>query len=526
MTSHNGSASMSRSAFLKGGLIAGAGIAGMQLLSACAPQSMAETGGGSASEDSWDDEADVVVIGGGTGIEGARAAALAGANTILMEKWDRTGGDWSINEGKLTGPATKLMADKGVTDPADGQPDSQEKWLEWCMLKSAGKANPELLKNVSLEMTAFLDEVYDAGIRLDLDSCDTSGFLRGHIVVDEEGNRVRGNVYTDAARQWAEDAGVRIMTSTKATSLVMSGGTVIGVEALASGKTLRIKAKAVVVATGGTGKNTELVARYSQDACELATNSGPWATGDGIDLILNAGGKLDNWHKALDHGQQCEANTGANIQLCNQYNIFYAEPCAHIVVSNEGKRQGNEAQHYNFFKHYSTPSFGVYDSTLQEDERFTLTTVDSHAGLESQIENGNIVVADTIEELAEKLYLDPAVLSETVSAWNAACSAGSDEEFGRPAESLRPIEKGPFYAYKILHYGRQANIYATVNEVGQISDKDGNGYVGGLYAGGLFPAMYHLVGDGVWGSGIMSGFGVGMSRVAGKAAAEYASKIS
>lgn len=369
-------------------------------------------------------------------------------------------------------------------------------------------------------MTAFLDEVYDAGILLDLDSCDTSGFLRGRIVVDEEGNRVRGNVYTNAALQWAQDAGVRVLTSTKATNLTMSGETVIGVEALSVGKTPRIKAKGVVVATGGTGKNTELVARYSQDACELATNSGPWVTGGGIDLILNAGGKLDNWHKALDHGQQCEANTGANIQLCNQYNIFYAEPCAHIVVSNEGKRQGNEAQHYNFFKHYSTPSYGIYDSTLQEDERFTLTTVDSHAGLESQIESGNIIKADSIEELAGKLYLDPEVLAETVKTWNAVCAAGADAEFERPAESLRPIENGPFYAYKILHYGRQANIYATVNELGQISDKDGTGYIGGL-----FPAMYHLVGGGVWGSGIMSGFGVGMSRVAGKAAAEYASKI-
>ena len=41
------------------------------------------------------------------------------------------------------------------------------------------------------------------------------------------------------------------------------------------------------------------------------------------------------------------------------------------------------------------------------------------------------VVADTFEELAEKMGLDAATLSETLTNYNAYCDAGHDPEFGR-----------------------------------------------------------------------------------------------
>jgi len=42
--------------------------------------------------------------------------------------------------------------------------------------------------------------------------------------------------------------------------------------------------------------------------------------------------------------------------------------------------------------------------------------------------------------------MDPAVLKETVEKYNNYCARGNDPEFGRPAQSLKPLVTPPFYA--------------------------------------------------------------------------------
>jgi hypothetical protein len=42
--------------------------------------------------------------------------------------------------------------------------------------------------------------------------------------------------------------------------------------------------------------------------------------------------------------------------------------------------------------------------------------------------------------------VDPATLTATVERYNQFCAAGKDADFGKPAENLQPIRKGPFYA--------------------------------------------------------------------------------
>jgi predicted oxidoreductase len=63
---------------------------------------------------------------------------------------------------------------------------------------------------------------------------------------------------------------------------------------------------------------------------------------------------------------------------------------------------------------------------------------------QAEITKGWITEANSIEELAEKLNIDPAGLKATVEAYDAACASGNDAEFGR-TEVLSPIGSGPFY---------------------------------------------------------------------------------
>jgi succinate dehydrogenase/fumarate reductase flavoprotein subunit len=70
------------------------------------------------------------------------------------------------------------------------------------------------------------------------------------------------------------------------------------------------------------------------------------------------------------------------------------------------------------------------------------------AFVQSGLENGMIVKADTIGELAEKLGIDPKKLCNTVNKYNEAADNGDDREFGKRPELLFPIRKASFYAAK------------------------------------------------------------------------------
>ena len=57
--------------------------------------------------------------------------------------------------------------------------------------------------------------------------------------------------------------------------------------------------------------------------------------------------------------------------------------------------------------------------------------------------------ADTLEELAEKLFTeeeDRSAFLKSINRYNELCDKGHDDDFGKDAQLLHPIRKGPFYA--------------------------------------------------------------------------------
>ena len=54
--------------------------------------------------------------------------------------------------------------------------------------------------------------------------------------------------------------------------------------------------------------------------------------------------------------------------------------------------------------------------------------------------------ADTLEELAELIEVDPAELKATVERYNKLCKEGEDKDFYKENHFLFPVEEGPFTA--------------------------------------------------------------------------------
>ena len=103
--------------------------------------------------------------------------------------------------------------------------------------------------------------------------------------------------------------------------------------------------------------------------------------------------------------------------------------------------------------------------------------------MEDGVAAGFISKADTIEELAVELGLDPATVKAELDQYNEGCRTGVDA-LGKPAEFLEAMEEGPYYAIHAgMHcYGTCAGL--DINESFQVLQADGETVIGGLYCVG------------------------------------------
>ena len=64
------------------------------------------------------------------------------------------------------------------------------------------------------------------------------------------------------------------------------------------------------------------------------------------------------------------------------------------------------------------------------------------------LKGNHLIIADTLEELAQRAGMDAQTLKNTVERYNELCRAGEDQDFGKNPIYLKPLESGPFYAVK------------------------------------------------------------------------------
>lgn len=125
-------------------------------------------------------------------------------------------------------------------------------------------------------------------------------------------------------------------------------------------------------------------------------------------------------------------------------------------------------------------------------------------GFTSYFEGPNALgkTADSIAELAEQMGVDATALQATIDRYNELAAKGHDDDFGKRADRLFPIEEGPFYAFPLT------DTVILVNMGGLETDVDFNVLdtedepIEGLYAvgnaqGGRFLVDYPLPAPGI-----------------------------
>lgn len=174
---------------------------------------------------------------------------------------------------------------QGGIAAAVGPLDSPDQHLADTIAAGAGLVNEESARVLCFEAPARIRDLVEYGVAFDsLDGEVALGREAAHSrsrVLHAGGDRTGAEIET-ALSSAAADPLITILDFTLATRLVVTGGRVTGVEAVAleTGATERYDAPFVVLATGGAGQ------LYSH------TTNPDVATGDGIALAFDAGAEI------------------------------------------------------------------------------------------------------------------------------------------------------------------------------------------------------------------------------------------
>ena len=497
------------------------------------------------AEDSTVD-ADVVVVGaGGAGMTAAITAAAEGKSVVILESQSMVGGNsvratGGMNAGKtvyqdenefgesagvektLKTAAEKYADNETITALAKtvseqwaayqanptGYFDSVELMELDTMIGGKGINDPELVETLCANSADAIDWLDEHGITLhNVSSFGGASVKRIHRPVNAEGKTVSvGSYMIPLLQENCEKAGVKMMLDTTATEILTdANGAAVGVKATgASGETVTVNAKAVVLATGGFGANLDMVVKYKPELKGFMTTNAPGIQGQGIEMAQAIGAATVDMDQIQIH-PTVEANTAALITEGLRGD-------GAILINEEGQRFIDEVGTRDVVSAAEIAQTGSY-SWLVVDQAM----VDASSVIQGYIKKGYTVTGATYEELGKAMGVDASAFAETMEKWNGYVEAKNDPDFGRTSFA-NPLNTAPYYAVKVtagVHHtmgGLKINANTEVlNEKGEV--------IPGLFAAGEVTGGVH--GANRLGGNAVADFTV-FGRIAGAAASDYA----
>ena len=497
------------------------------------------------AEDSTVD-ADVVVVGaGGAGMTAAITAAAEGKTVVILESQSMVGGNsvratGGMNAGKtvyqdenefgesagvektLKTAAEKYADNETITALAKtvseqwaayqanptGYFDSVELMELDTMIGGKGINDPELVETLCANSADAIDWLDEHGITLhNVSSFGGASVKRIHRPVNAEGKTVSvGSYMIPLLQENCEKAGVKMMLDTTATEILTdANGAAVGVKATgASGETVTVNAKAVILASGGFGANLDMVVKYKPELKGFMTTNAPGIQGQGIEMAQAIGAATVDMDQIQIH-PTVEANTAALITEGLRGD-------GAILINEEGQRFIDEVGTRDVVSAAEIAQTGSY-SWLVVDQAMA----DASSVIQGYIKKGYTVTGTTYEELGKAMGVDAAAFAETMEKWNGYVEAKNDPDFGRTSFA-NPLNTAPYYAVKVtagVHHtmgGLKINANTEVlNEKGEV--------IPGLFAAGEVTGGVH--GANRLGGNAVADFTV-FGRIAGAAASDYA----
>ncbi len=488
---------------------------------------------GAAAGPGWDLDTDVVVLGmGAAGCAAAIEAHDAGARVVILEKLDAeiAGGNTRVSGGAWFDNLDPERAAVYLNSLAGGYPLPQPVVRAWA---EETARNTEWVASTLGARTGAVGGAIGGegpGLPPEFPELDGSDAYGGQIAID---GKLGSSRLLKALFAALERRGIDVHYATPARSLVQEGAerAVTGVLAeTAEGDTLRVRARrGVVLATGGFEANADMVRDYLRFPQTLTWGS-PYNTGDGHKMAQKAGADL--WH--MDNMMSIEGfavpgyRSGFFARFSFRKGFIFVDADGRRCVDEQPPVGHGQALMHGGYEHVPVRRLhAVFDEAtrlsgpispngpmLDVGWNVLVEGYDWSADNSVEIEKGWIHKGETLAELASKIDVDPETLARTVARWNAACAAGEDEQLGRRADSLVPLEEGPFYAFTSAPMIAWSNGGPRRDECCRVLDAFGEA-IDGLYAAGSVSSTYSWCKDG----GMHIADALAFGRIAGKTAA-------
>ena len=459
------------------------------------------------SGEAFDDcETDIVIVGAGAaGMIAAMQASDAGAKVILLEKNVMAGGSTRLSAGGIL-----------WTEPPENNGGAPTEYTvedihRWYSIQAGPVNNDPVFYAVMNHVPSMMDYIQGNGMAL-----APAGYNQpknAPIFRATNPKQFGVGVY-EALMKAVESRGIDYRNRSKVTALLQeTDGCITGVAVETSAGTYNIRAKKVILATGGYTYDKELMQTYSTkwaDAMKIAASG---TTGDGHRMGMEAGGHM------IGEGVLDIYISGYDPSL------YGGQPgYADLIVDSEGNQLGAMDEYYGTLtvKAQNRPDHVAYQifssgNTYVEFDRASeeLTFAMKLSDLDALVERGIMVKADTVEELAEKIGIDPAALARTVEEHNWYYDLKINDAWGTAASALQEIRKAPYYAARLTPCVMGTVAGLEVNETMQVVDEEGNPIpnlyaAGELIFGNVFNQIYPMAGTGI-GIALSSGSIAGIS---------------
>ena len=461
------------------------------------------------------DAYDVVVVGGGNaGLVAAISARHVANSVLLLERapqWRRGGNSRHTRDIRYAHPPGEPYT--------TGEAYPQEELLD-DLLRVGGGQNRQMAQLVVEQSCSVAEWMTEHGVRWQdpltgtLHLGRTNRFFLG-------GGKALVNTYY----QTAEAMGVSVEYDASVEDVVFDGDhAVSGVVVERDGRRETVRAGAIVLTSGGFEANLDWLRRYWGDAVNNYVIRGtPYNDGRVLAKVLEKGaataGDPKGFHAVALDARAPKFDGGIATRLDS---VPFG-----IALNKFGKRFYDEGQDF-WPKRYA-----IWGRLIAEQpDQIAYSIVDSRTidcfltSLYRPFE------AQTVEQLAVQMGLDPQAVVKTVSDYNAAIRPGgifdpailddcSTTEQLEPPKShwAQPISAPPYYGYPLRPGITFTYLGLAVDACTRVQMKDGSA-LDNLFAAG------EIMSGNILSSGYLGGFGLTIGTVFGRIAGSQAGRVA
>jgi tricarballylate dehydrogenase len=455
---------------------------------------------------------DVLVIGGGNAaLCAAITACEAGAKVMILESAPK-----HFRGGNSRHTRNIRYMHKTRNDFLTGPYLENEFWDD--LLRVTGNKTNEKLARITIR------ESMEVGKWMEEHGCHFQPPLRGTLHLGRTNAHFLGGGKSlmNAYFVTAQNMGVKVLYDSEVHDLEMKDGVFSSSAYQSKGGFQTVRAKAVVVASGGFQANLSWLKEYWGEAADNFIIRGtPYNKGQMLRVLLDKG------VKPVGDPRQCHAialdaraprfDAGIVSRLDS---VFFG-----IMVNKHANRFYDEGEDF-WPKRYA-----IWGRLIaQQPDQIAYSIIDSKSIDLFMPSVFPPIEADSIRELAVKLNLDPAALQETVTGFNESIQTGTfDYSVLDDCETVgleipkshwaRHLDKPPFYGYPMRPGITFTYHGVAVNEQARVIMKN-NQPSPNVFAAG------EIMSGNILAKGYLAGFGMTIGtvwgRIAGKEAASYA----